>query len=74
MIAGPGACDRPLMVESFTLPRSSMTLNMMVQPRAGDREKGLLCQADCHATSGKRNERRTRTHLVASGGPLLHPC
>ena len=30
---------------------------MTARPRAGDREKGLLCQADCHATGSKRNGR-----------------
>ena len=63
-IAGPGACDGPSTVESFTLPRLLTTSNMTARPRAGDREKGLFCQADCHATGGKRNKRRTRTHLV----------
>ena len=41
-IAGPGACNRPLTVESFTLLRSLMTSNMTVQPRAGDRENVRL--------------------------------
>ena len=64
VIAGPGACNGPLTVESFTLLRLLTTLNMTVWPRAGDGEKGLFCQADCHATSSKCNERRMRTHLV----------
>ena len=41
-IAGPGACNGPSTVESFTLPRSLMTLNMTARPRAGDRENVRL--------------------------------
>ena len=41
-IAGPGACNGPSTVESFTLPRSPMTSNMTARPRAGDRENVRL--------------------------------